>query len=285
MSPITPAIIAAVEAAAHADKMDKLHFKPKHGIILYDSSQITGVDYNEDALENEDDPYHDDQDKDYKSKSESDEEFKADTDEEESESDDNTDVSEVPEVLTKTQEPVALTQEEEPQPQVLTQAQDNPIQDESNHRRSSQAKKKTHRMREYRAGIQHTQLIPEARSSIEYSSEEAFTYAYTMTQLKEGEFLQIKHATQHLVTYSLQRGIKKFGNKGHEAALSEMKQLHELECFKPINNKDVTKSDDRKAIEYLLEELKEGTELMTNHNDNGWTGKMSQVQLSAQNQH
>ena len=121
---------------------------------------------------------------------------------------------------------MVLTQEE-PQPQVLTQAQENPIQDESNHRRSNQVKKKTHRMREYRAGLQHTHLIPEARSSIEYSSEEAFTYAYTIKQLQEGEVLQIKHATQHLVTYSLQRGIKKFGNKGHEAALSEMKQLHD----------------------------------------------------------
>jgi len=39
--------------------MDKLHFKSKHGIILYDSSQIA-VDYDEDALQNEDDPYEDD---------------------------------------------------------------------------------------------------------------------------------------------------------------------------------------------------------------------------------
>jgi len=63
MAPITAAIIAVVEAAAHAEK--KLHFKSKHGIILYDSSQTAGVDYNEDALQNEDDPYQDDQDKDY----------------------------------------------------------------------------------------------------------------------------------------------------------------------------------------------------------------------------
>jgi len=51
----TSTIIAAVEAAAHPDKMDKLHFKFKHRIILYDSSQIAGVDYNADALQNEDD--------------------------------------------------------------------------------------------------------------------------------------------------------------------------------------------------------------------------------------
>ena len=101
--------------------MDKLHFKSKHGIILYDSSQIAGVDHNEDELQNEDDPV-----------------------------------------------------------------------------------------------------------------------------------LQIKHATQHLVTYSLQRGIKMCGNKGREVALSKMKPLHDRDCFKPINVKDVSKSENCKAIESLL---------------------------------
>jgi len=60
--------------------------------------------------------------------SENDEEFQADTDdidEQESESgDDNINNSTIPEVLTKTQEPVVFTQEEESQPQVLTQARE-----------------------------------------------------------------------------------------------------------------------------------------------------------------
>jgi len=65
-------------------------------------------------------------------------------------------VSEVPKVLTKTQEPMVLTQEEETQPQVLTQAQENSIQDESNLRGSSRANKTTHKIREHRAGLQDT---------------------------------------------------------------------------------------------------------------------------------
>jgi len=56
-------------------------FKSKHGIIFYDSSQIAGVDYNEDAIQNKEDPYHDDWDKDYEYISESDEELQADKDE------------------------------------------------------------------------------------------------------------------------------------------------------------------------------------------------------------
>jgi len=38
-------------------KMEKLHFKSKPGIILYDSSQMAGVDYNLDALQNKKDPF------------------------------------------------------------------------------------------------------------------------------------------------------------------------------------------------------------------------------------
>jgi len=52
IAPITAANIVAVESAACADKMDKRHFKFKHGIILYHSSQIAGVYYNKDALQN-----------------------------------------------------------------------------------------------------------------------------------------------------------------------------------------------------------------------------------------
>jgi len=47
-----------------------------------------------------------------------------------------------------------------------------------------------------------------------------------MMQLMEREVLQLKYATQHLVTYILQRCIEKFGNKDHQATLSELNQLH-----------------------------------------------------------
>ena len=71
-----------------------------------------------------------------------------------------------------------------------------------------------------------------------------------MMQLKKWQVLQSKYATQHLVTYSLQIGIKNFGSC--EAASSEIKQEDDQESFKPINMKDVTKPQyqlmDRKDI-------------------------------------
>ena len=46
--------------------------------------------------------------------------------------------------------------------------------------------KTTHKMKEYRAGVQPTQLIPESKASIvEYSTKEAFANAYTIMQFKE----------------------------------------------------------------------------------------------------
>ena len=41
-----------------------------------------------------------------------------------------------------------------------------------------------------------------------------------------------KTKQSHVVTYSLQRGIKKFQTRGYDAALKEMQQLHERDCWK-----------------------------------------------------
>ena len=45
---------------------------------------------------------------------------------------------------------------------------------------------------------------------------------------------EVEHGSQFVVTYSLKKGIDTFGDRGKDAALKEMKQLHDRECFKPI---------------------------------------------------
>ena len=86
--PVTSSVQAAVEAAAQAEGMTKLHLKSKHGVTLFDSSQIAGVDYTLDAVQNDDDPYTD---PDYTYESDQDEELEADTDEESQDSSDDDD--------------------------------------------------------------------------------------------------------------------------------------------------------------------------------------------------
>ena len=54
---------------------------------------------------------------------------------------------------------------------------------------------------------------------------------------------QIIHATQHMIAYSLKQRIAKFGEAAKQAAIKEMKQLHDRECFMPINPKTMSTTE------------------------------------------
>ena len=80
------------------------------------------------------------------------------------------------------------------------------------------------------------------------------------------------HGTQCVMTYSLKKGIKKFGDKGKQAALKEMKQLHNRECFKPIHKDTLNPTERKRALESLifLTEKKNGA-IKARHCANGST--------------
>ena len=48
--------------------------------------------------------------------------------------------------------------------------------------------------------------------------------------------------------FLLHRGLKVFGEHGHEAATKEMDQLHRRNCFTPISVKDMTLTERRKVM-------------------------------------
>jgi hypothetical protein len=62
-------------------------------------------------------------------------------------------------------------------------------------------------------------------------------------------------------TYSINRGIKKFGSEGAEAVQSEMNQLHGRGCFKPVHINDYEPKMRRNAMESImfLTEKRDGT--------------------------
>ena len=62
-------------------------------------------------------------------------------------------------------------------------------------------------------------------------------------------------------TYSLKNGIKKFKEKGKEAAIAEIEQLHNREVFLPILPEDITQIKKQKVMNSLifLTEKKDGT--------------------------
>ena len=57
---------------------------------------------------------------------------------------------------------------------------------------------------------------------------------------------------QLVQTYSLKKGIKKFGIKGKRAAHKEMQQLCDRVVFKPIIVKDLTPLKRKRAMESLI---------------------------------
>ena len=62
-------------------------------------------------------------------------------------------------------------------------------------------------------------------------------------------------------TLSLKQGLKRFGERGHNAAVKEMYQLHARGCFAPISVDDMTTLEKKRALESLifLTEKRDGT--------------------------
>jgi len=52
--------------------------------------------------------------------------------------------------------------------------------------------------------------------------------------------------------FILEKGLKVFGKRGQEAAKKEMDQLYKRNCFTPVNVRDMTKSERKKAQRALL---------------------------------
>ena len=66
---------------------------------------------------------------------------------------------------------------------------------------------------------------------------------------------------QFAQSYGLMKGLKKFGQRGKEAAHKEMKQLHDRVVFKPVRVEELTDLERKQALESLifLEEKRDGT--------------------------
>jgi hypothetical protein len=67
-----------------------------------------------------------------------------------------------------------------------------------------------------------------------------------------------KTAHQFVLSYSLMKGLKKFDQRGREAAYKEMKQLHNQVVFKPIKIAELTEQEKRQAMESTFLGRKEG---------------------------
>ena len=50
----------------------------------------------------------------------------------------------------------------------------------------------------------------------------------------------------------LQKGLKIHKDKGHDAVIKELDQLHRRMCFTPVEVNDLTRNEKKKAMEALM---------------------------------
>ena len=93
-------------------------------------------------------------------------------------------------------------------------------------------------------------LHTQAHCQEEYTTDNAKVIAKTMCYMNE--MCIDKEAFHFVQSYSLRKGLKKFGQKGRDAAYKEMKQLHDRVVFEPIRIEDLTDIEKRRAMESLI---------------------------------
>ena len=276
--PITPTVIKAVEDIAAEEQQKGLRINTKTGQVIYDSSWTAGVDYDEEA-----DPYDSDEDSDFDPDdcSSTDSEDTTDSEESDSEDDDPPDEHQAYEIL---HEETAGVPQHDPQDN-----EEGTVQDERDEeataeepktppRRSTRPRSRPTFMSPAMTGKSHGNrgqnhlVIPE---ETEYEVDLARYAVQFMQMAKQGQLLRHKkaHPTKKkcfLVTYSLQKGIKKFQQRGFDAAKGEMQQLHDRNCWEPIHLNSLTPSEREKALESLifLVEKKDG-KIKARHCANG----------------
>ena len=281
--PITPTVIAAVEAMADAQKQKGLRIKSKRGITLYDSSWTAGVDYEED--QNETDDESDDEEYQPQSDDEEDDPMNNEDYEEEGEEQEalevlHEDAQELTGVVQHPgiaeedaqidEHPVQDEDEEddslehdsranELEPEELDHEDPAPVLSEPELRRSSRERTAPAMLSPRMTGqlhgnTFHNHLHTESVEPTEYDEDIAKYAAMLLQHLNEREISREERQEGYnlLVTYSLQKGIKKFGDKGYESAKSEMKQLHDRNCWTPIQISTMTPQEKKKALESLI---------------------------------
>jgi hypothetical protein len=78
------------------------------------------------------------------------------------------------------------------------------------------------------------QVKPDEEMTIEYGTNEAMLIARFIQDITMNVN---EHRASFAQQYMLQKGLKVFGNKGHEALMKEIDQLHKRTCFAPSKGK------------------------------------------------
>jgi hypothetical protein len=264
--PITPSIIRQVHRMAENEDMPEgLKISNRYGEVLFDSTWIAGVDYDEHEFDDDDYSTDDDDDDD------------SDFDEDDYDDDDFhiVDPNEATDVLEEQQQQPQPQPEPNPEPEGNDDSDDdddsnddddnngesNPSTaeekraDEGSTTRSGRVSRAPSRMNLFHTADPDDSANQDGEiestnqdGEIEYSRRSASVLAYVMNHVAEATPTEYTF----LQTYSLNAGIKKFGQRGTDAADKEMRQLHDRKVFEPINVDELTNQERHRAMESLI---------------------------------
>jgi hypothetical protein len=88
------------------------------------------------------------------------------------------------------------------------------------------------------------QVEPDEEKILEYGSKKAMLIARFIQDITMNVN---KHRASFTQQYMLQKGLKVCGNKGHEASVKEIDQLHKRTCFAPLKVNEMKPSKRKKA--------------------------------------
>jgi hypothetical protein len=94
-----------------------------------------------------------------------------------------------------------------------------------------------------------SQVKPTEEQTIEYGLNKAMLIARFIQDITRNVS---EHGASFAQQYILQKGLKVFGNKGHEALKKEIDQLHRRICFAPLKVKEMKPSERKKAQMALM---------------------------------
>jgi hypothetical protein len=267
--PVTDVVIKAIERIAEDQGFKSLKFKNRKGAIFHDADWIAGVDYDEniqqedvydeDYDENDNkDPYEDIEDNQYNRIDEDEledlckdakednpnqhreqNEIENEEENKQESEDEGTAATSEPESISQTSEVRRSTRTSRPVEQLKPNMTGKPyIQNDKKKKRVSFAEDELRQL-EYCHNLV-AQVKPDEEMSIEYGSNEAMLIARFIQDITMNVN---KHRASFAQQYMLQKGLKVFGNKGHEASMKEIDQLHKRTCFAPLKVKEMKHSE------------------------------------------
>jgi hypothetical protein len=267
--PITQNIIDLVHKMAENENMsDGLKIHTRSGLVLYDSSWIAGVDYEE----NEENEENNEEIEEIEEIEENDNEIDNEIEEIDNNVDgynnDEMDPNDIEEILQERVDPhIIEIQEEEILPEDENPEDENETEDEESDEEETSDDEVNPIEEEPQAeelvttssgrivrppsklNLHQCHLQTQGYNKNEYSLETAKVIAQTINGFNNH---MVNKKYSFIETYSLKRGLKQFGQKGYDAAFGEMQQLHDRAVFAPVDVNKLTQLEKRRAMESLI---------------------------------